>query len=144
MRELSVRLKLTPLREIIEGKRLVVVDDSIVRGTTTRQIVKLLFDAGAREVHLRITAPPIRFPCHYGIDMATQRELVAAHHTVEDVRQQMGATTLGYLSIEGLLRASGQPRARFCLACFNGDYPIPIPDDVELNKYLFEALTTVP
>jgi amidophosphoribosyltransferase len=140
MRELSVRLKLTPLREIIEGKRLVVVDDSIVRGTTTRQIVKLLFDAGAREVHLRITAPPIRFPCHYGIDMATQRELVAAHHTVEDVRQQMGATTLGYLSIEGLLRASGQPRTRFCLACFNGDYPIPIPDDVELNKYLFEEV----
>ncbi|MEN3001418.1 MAG: amidophosphoribosyltransferase, partial [Armatimonadota bacterium] len=98
LRELSVRLKLTPLREIIEGKRLVVVDDSIVRGTTTRQIVKLLFDAGVKEVHLRITAPPIRFPCHYGIDMATQRELVAAHHTVEDVRQQIGATTLGYLS----------------------------------------------
>jgi amidophosphoribosyltransferase len=144
MRELSVRLKLTPLREIIDGKRLVVVDDSIVRGTTTRQIVKLLFDAGAREVHLRITAPPIRFPCHYGIDMATQRELVAAHHTVEDVRQQIGATTLGYLSIEGLLRASGQPRTRFCLACFNGDYPIPIPDDVELSKYLFEAAVASP
>jgi len=144
MRELSVRLKLTPLREIIEGKRLVVVDDSIVRGTTTRQIVKLLFEAGAKEVHMRITAPPIRFPCHYGIDMATQRELVAAHHTVEDVRQQIGATTLGYLSIEGLLRASGQPRERFCLACFNGDYPIPIPGDVELDKYLFEHAATVP
>ncbi|MCS7065752.1 MAG: amidophosphoribosyltransferase [Fimbriimonadales bacterium] len=144
LRELSVRLKLTPLREIIEGKRLVVVDDSIVRGTTTRQIVKLLFDAGVKEVHLRITAPPIRFPCHYGIDMATQRELVAAHHTVEDVRQQIGATTLGYLSIEGLLRASGLPRERFCLACFNGDYPIPIPDDVELDKYLFEAATVSP
>ncbi len=144
MRELSVRLKLTPLREIIEGKRLVVVDDSIVRGTTTRQIVRLLFDAGAKEVHLRITAPPIRFPCHYGIDMATQRELVAAHHTVEDVRRQIGATTLGYLSIEGLMRASSQPRERFCLACFNGDYPIPIPDDVELDKYLFETATVSP
>ncbi len=143
-REISVRLKLTPLREVIAGKRLVVVDDSIVRGTTTRQIVRLLFEAGAREVHLRITAPPIRFPCHYGIDMATQRELVAAHHTVEDVRQQVGATTLGYLSIEGLLRASGQPRERFCLACFNGDYPIPIPDDVELDKYLFEQTAAVP
>jgi len=138
MRELSVRLKLTPLREIIEGKRLVVVDDSIVRGTTTRQIVKLLFDAGVKEVHMRITAPPIRFPCHYGIDMATQRELVAAHHTVEDVRRQIGATTLGYLSIEGPLRASGLPRERFCLACFNGEYPIPIPDDAQLDKYLFE------
>ena len=144
MRELSVRLKLTPLNEIIAGKRLVVVDDSIVRGTTTRQIVRLLFDAGAKEVHMRITAPPIRFPCHYGIDMATQRELVAAHHTVEDVRRQIGATTLGYLSIEGLLRASGQPSKRFCLACFNGDYPIPIPDDVELNKYLFEQAAAVP
>jgi amidophosphoribosyltransferase len=142
MRELSVRLKLTPLREIIAGKRLVVVDDSIVRGTTTRQIVKLLFEAGAQEVHMRITAPPIRFPCHYGIDMATQRELVAAHHTVADVCRQIGATSLGYLSIEGLLRACGQPRERFCLACFNGDYPIPIPDDVELDKYLFETVTT--
>jgi len=143
MRELSVRLKLTPLTEVIAGKRLVVVDDSIVRGTTTRQIVRLLFEAGAREVHMRITAPPIRFPCHYGIDMATQRELVAAHHTVEDVRQQIGATSLGYLSIEGLLRACGQPQGRFCLACFNGDYPIPIPDDVELTRDIFEpALAT--
>ncbi len=138
LREQSVRLKLTPLREVIAGKRLVVVDDSIVRGTTTRQIVRLLFEAGAREVHMRITAPPIRFPCHYGIDMATQRELVAAHHTVEDVRQQIGATSLGYLSIEGLLEAAGQPRNRFCLACFNGEYPIPIPDDVELVKEIFE------
>ncbi|MCS6919570.1 MAG: amidophosphoribosyltransferase [Fimbriimonadales bacterium] len=139
LREQSVRLKLTPLREVIAGKRLVVVDDSIVRGTTTRQIVRLLFEAGAREVHMRITAPPIRFPCHYGIDMATQRELVAAHHTVEDVRQQIGATTLGYLSIEGLAQAIGQPRGRFCLACFNGEYPIPIPDDVELVKDIFET-----
>ncbi|MER3403387.1 MAG: amidophosphoribosyltransferase [Armatimonadota bacterium] len=144
MRELSVRLKLTPLTEVIAGKRLVVVDDSIVRGTTTRQIVRLLFEAGAREVHMRITAPPIRHPCHYGIDMATQRELVAAHHTVEDVRQQIGATSLGYLSIEGLMRACGQPRSRFCLACFNGEYPIPIPEDVELTRDLFEhALTTI-
>ncbi|MCS7190663.1 MAG: amidophosphoribosyltransferase, partial [Fimbriimonadales bacterium] len=142
LREQSVRLKLTPLREVIAGKRLVVVDDSIVRGTTTRQIVRLLFEAGAREVHMRITAPPIRFPCHYGIDMATQRELVAAHHTVEDVRRQIGATSLGYLSIEGLLQAAGQPRHRFCLACFNGEYPIPIPDDVELVKEIFETPQT--
>ncbi len=139
LREQSVRLKLTPLREVIAGKRLVVVDDSIVRGTTTRQIVRILFEAGAREVHMRITAPPIRFPCHYGIDMATQRELVAAHHTVEDVRQQIGATSLGYLSIEGLAQATGQPRGRFCLACFNGEYPIPIPDDVDLAKEMFET-----
>lgn len=142
LREQSVRLKLTPLREVIAGKRLVVVDDSIVRGTTTRQIVRLLFEAGAREVHMRITAPPIRFPCHYGIDMATQRELVAAHHTVDDVRRQIGATTLGYLSVEGLLQAAGQPRHRFCLACFNGEYPIPVPEDVELVKEIFETPLT--
>ncbi len=144
LREQSVRLKLTPLREVIADKRLVVVDDSIVRGTTTRQIVRLLFEAGAREVHMRITAPPIRYPCHYGIDMATQRELVAAHHTVEDVRQQIGATSLGYLSIEGLAQAIGQPRSRFCLACFNGEYPIPIPDDVELVKEIFEPPASEP
>jgi amidophosphoribosyltransferase len=142
LREQSVRLKLTPLREVIAGKRLVVVDDSIVRGTTTRQIVRLLFEAGAREVHMRITAPPIRFPCHYGIDMATQRELAAAHHTVDDVRRQIGATTLGYLSVEGLLQAAGQPRHRFCLACFNGEYPIPVPEDVELVKEIFETPLT--
>lgn len=144
LREQSVRLKLTPLTEVIAGKRLVVVDDSIVRGTTTRQIVRLLFEAGAREVHMRITAPPIRYPCHYGIDMATQRELVAAHHTVEDIRQQIGATSLGYLSIEGLLRACGQPRERFCLACFNGEYPVPIPHDVELTRDLFERSVPIP
>ncbi|MFN7016780.1 MAG: amidophosphoribosyltransferase [Fimbriimonadales bacterium] len=144
LREQSVRLKLTPLREVIADKRLVVVDDSIVRGTTTRQIVRLLFEAGAREVHMRITAPPIRYPCHYGIDMATQRELVAAHHTVEDVRQQIGATSLGYLSLEGLAQAIGQPRSRFCLACFNSEYPIPIPDDVELVKEIFEPPTSEP
>jgi len=143
LREQSVRLKLTPLREIIEGKRLVVVDDSIVRGTTTRQIVRLLFEAGASEVHMRITAPPIRHPCHYGIDMATLRELVAAEHTVADVCEQIGATTLGYLSIEGLMRASRLPQHRFCLACFNGNYPIPIPDDVELTKELFEHAEVV-
>ncbi|GIV08859.1 MAG: amidophosphoribosyltransferase [Fimbriimonadales bacterium] len=142
LREQSVRLKLTPLREVIAGKRLVVIDDSIVRGTTTRQIVRILFEAGAREVHMRITAPPIRYPCHYGIDMATQRELVAAHHTVDDVRKQIGATSLGYLSIEGLAQATGQPRARFCLACFNGEYPIPIPNDVELLKEMFETPRT--
>lgn len=140
LREQSVRLKLTPLVEAIEGKRIVMVDDSIVRGTTTRQIVRLLFEAGAKEVHVRITAPPIRHPCHYGIDMATQAELVAAEQEVEDVREQIGATTLGYLSIEGLLQAVDGSEDQFCLACFNGDYPVTIPEDVELDRHLFEKV----
>jgi amidophosphoribosyltransferase len=127
LREQSVRLKLTPLREVIAGKRLVVVDDSIVRGTTTRQIVRLLFEAGAREVHLRITAPPIRFPCHYGIDMATQRELVAAHHTVEDVRQQVGATRWGISASKGCWRRQGSPASGSASPASTAITPSPSP-----------------
>ena len=125
-RELGVRMKLTPLEENIRGKRLVLVDDSIVRGTTTKQIVKLLFDAGAKEVHVRITAPPIKHPCFYGIDMASRSELAAAIMTLEELRVDLNATTLGYLSIPGAARAVGQSESSFCLACFNGQYPIPV------------------
>lgn len=140
LRELSVRMKLIPLPEAIAGKRVVMVDDSIVRGTTIRQIVRLLFETGAKEVHVRITAPPIRHPCYYGIDMATERELVAAHQRVEEISRQIGATSLGYLSLEGLLRAVGEPRRRFCLACFNGEYPVPIPQKGRLDRYIFERV----
>ena len=136
MREMGVRMKLTPIIEKIEGKRLVVVDDSIVRATTTKQIVKMLFDSGAKEVHVRITAPPIKFPCFYGIDMASKGELAAAKWTVEEIRKHLGATTLGYLSIEGTVRAVGGEKSGFCLACFNGEYPIPVPAD--LTKLAFE------
>ncbi|NUL83560.1 MAG: amidophosphoribosyltransferase [Armatimonadetes bacterium] len=138
LRELSVRLKLVPLTDAIRGKRIVMVDDSIVRGTTIKQIVHLLFDAGAKEVHCRITAPPIRHACYYGIDMANERELVAANQTVEDIRQQIGADSLGYLSIGGLVKAVGQPRGRFCLACFDGEYPIEIPDGARPERDVFE------
>lgn len=137
MRELGVRMKLTPLVEHIAGRRIVLVDDSIVRATTTKQIVRLLFEAGATEVHVRITAPPIRFPCFYGIDMASRGELAAARMSIEEIREHVGATSLGYLSIAGACAAVGQDEQRFCLACFNGEYPIPVPES--LSKQAFEV-----
>jgi amidophosphoribosyltransferase len=140
MRDMGVRLKLNPLSEYTEGKRLVLVDDSIVRGTTTGQIVKLLCEAGATEVHVRITAPPIKFPCFYGIDMATRRELVAANFSVEEIREKIGADSLGYLSVEGLLEAVHDGEELRCLACFTGDYPIPIPQKKRVAKDIFEKV----
>ncbi len=136
MRELGVRMKLTPLVEHLQGKRVVLVDDSIVRGTTTKQIVKLLFESGATEVHVRITAPPIVHPCFYGIDMASKGELAAARMTVPELCEYIGATTLGYLSIEGAVEAVGRGKNHFCLACFNGDYPIPVP--IKAQKLAFD------
>jgi len=136
LRELGVRMKLTPLEEHIKGQRIVLVDDSIVRGTTTKQIVKLMFEAGAKEVHVRITAPPIKFPCFYGIDMASKGELAAAVMTIEDLGKYLGATTLGYLSIQGAVDAVGKDKSDFCLACFSGDYPIAVPTD--LKKHAFD------
>ena len=136
MREMGVRMKLTPLEEHIRGKRLVLVDDSIVRATTTRQIVKLLFEAGAKEIHVRITAPPIKWPCFYGIDMCSKGELAAARMTIEQIKEHVGATSLGYLSVPGAVRAVGKDENSFCLACFNGDYPIQVPE--RLRKDAFE------
>lgn len=134
MREIGVRMKLTPLVEHIAGQRIVLVDDSIVRATTTTQIVRLMFEAGAKEVHVRITAPPITHPCFYGIDMASRDELAAARMTVKEIERHLSATSLGYLSIEGAVRATGRGRDHFCLACFNGDYPIQVPSDVEARR----------
>src|SRR5438270_707452 len=124
LRRHGLRLKFNPLPEIVGGKRLVVVDDSIVRGNTTRQIVQMLRDAGAREVHMRISAPPIRHPCHYGIDMSTREEMVAHGRTVEDVAAELGCDSLHYLSLEGVYRAIGQSRDSHCDACFSGEYPL--------------------
>lgn len=135
MREMGVRMKLTPLVEHIKGQRVVLVDDSIVRGTTTKQIVKLLFESGAREVHVRITAPPILHPCFYGIDMASRGELAAACMTIPELCEYIGATTLGYLSIDGAVDAVGKDRSHFCLACFNGQYPIPVPKEVKKHAF---------
>ena len=126
LRELGVKLKFNPLPEVLRGKRVVVLDDSIVRATTTPHIVSMLRRAGAREVHLRICAPPIRFPCFFGVDMATRRELIAAYKSVAEVRDFIGADSLGYLSLSGLIKAVGLPEHDFCLACFTGDYPVPV------------------
>lgn len=136
LRELGVQLKFNPLPEVLGGKRLVVVDDSIVRGTTTPRVVSLLRRAGAKEVHMRICAPPIRWPCHFGVDMATRRELIAANKTVEEIREAVGADSLGYLSTQGLIRAVGE--GGYCLACFTGHYPIPM--QLELDKLALENI----
>jgi amidophosphoribosyltransferase len=126
LRQLGIRLKLNPLRDVIDGKRLVVVDDSIVRGNTTRQLVTMLREAGAAQIHLRITSPPVRHPCFYGIDMATHEELIASRLDVEGVRAFLDADSLAYLSLDGLIQASGRPGAQLCRACFDGRYPIPV------------------
>jgi amidophosphoribosyltransferase len=126
LRELSVRLKFNPLSQIIAGKRLVVVDDSIVRGTTTPKVVDLLRKAGASEIHLRICASPLKHPCLLGVDMATEWELIAARKSIPEIRDYLGVDSLGYLSLNGLLQAIGLPRDNFCLACLNNEYPIPV------------------
>lgn len=138
IRELGVKLKFNPLPQILSGKRVVLVDDSIVRGTTTPKVISLLRRAGAKEVHMRICAPPLRFPCFFGVDMATQRELIAAHKTVDEIRELIGADSLGYLSLEGLFKAVDLPRNIFCSACFTGDYPIPV--QLEMDKLALETL----
>ncbi len=136
LRERGVKLKLNPIPDAIRGRRLIVIDDSIVRGTTTRQIVQALRESGAAEVHVRITCPPIRWPCFYGIDMSTRRELVASDLDVEEIRAFVGADSLGYLSMEGMVRATGMPKGELCRACFDGDYPIPVPEHA--GKFLLE------
>ncbi len=138
IRELGVQLKFNPLSRIIAGKRLVVVDDSIVRGTTTPHVVNLLKKAGAREVHLRICAPPIRYPCFFGVDMATKWELIAARKTMPEIRDYLGVDSLGYLSLDGLIQAVNLPRDIFCLACFTGEYPVPV--QIEMDKLALESL----
>src|SRR5207249_4410037 len=126
LREQGVKLKFNPLAEV-KGKRIVAVDDTIVRGNTTRQIVQMLFEAGAAEVHLRISAPPIVSQCYYGIDFADEDELVAAHRTVEEVRELVGATSLAFLSLEGLQEATRRPASSLCRACLTREYPTEVP-----------------
>lgn len=138
MRQQGIRMKLNPVREMIEGKRCVVVDDSIVRGNTTRQIVAMLRDAGAREVHMRISSPPIKWPCFYGIDMPDQDDLIGANMTVEEIQQHIGADSLAYLSVEGMVQATRIPGEDFCTACFTSNYPIPIPEDQLRSKHVLE------
>ena len=137
LRELGVRRKLNYLPQILEGKKVVVVDDSIVRGTTTPHVVKLLKKGGAKEIHFRICAPPIISPCHFGVDMATKDELVAAKMSVDEICDFIGADSLGYLSHQGLLRTVGGQKSQYCMGCFTGSYPIPV--QLEMDKLVLEA-----
>jgi amidophosphoribosyltransferase len=130
LRARAVRMKLNPLRETIEGRRLIVVDDSIVRGTTTRAIVGMLREAGATEVHLRISSPPYRWPCYYGMDTGNPDELLAARMTVDEIRDYVGADTHSYLPADALLKATGVDPDTFCTACTTGDYPVGVPVEV--------------
>ncbi|SDP47849.1 amidophosphoribosyltransferase [Pedococcus dokdonensis] len=140
IRQLGIRLKLNPLREVIKGKRLVVVDDTIVRGNTQRAVVRMLREAGAAEVHLRISAPPVKWPCFFGIDFPTRAELIANGAAVEEIATAIGADSLGYISEEGMVAATHQPKESLCTACFSGSYPVELPDESRLGKNLFETL----
>jgi amidophosphoribosyltransferase len=138
IRQLGIRLKLNPLKEVIKGKRIIVVDDSIVRGNTQRALVQMLREAGAKEIHVRISSPPITWPCFYGVDFATRAELIATGLAPDDVRASIGADTLGYLSKEGMIAASEQNESELCTACFTGTYPIELPTADRLGKNLLE------
>ena len=137
LRDIGVRQKFNPLTEVIKGQRLVVVDDSIVRGTTTPHVIRVLRRAGAKEIHIRVCAPPIKFPCYMGVDMADQSELIAANKTVEEIRVMANADSLGFLSVEGLLSVSKGEKGGFCDACFTGNYPVPV--QLQLGKLVLES-----
>jgi amidophosphoribosyltransferase len=139
IRHFGVKVKLNPMREMLEGRRVVVVDDSIVRGTTSRKIVKMLRGSGAREVHMRISSPPIQWPCYYGIDTPTRKELIASSHAPEEIRRYLGADSLGYLSLDGMLKATGADPAHFCHACFTGNYRVGIEPETTPQLRLFDG-----
>lgn len=140
LRQLGIRLKLNPLREVVAGKRLVVVDDTIVRGNTQRALVRMLREAGAKEIHVRISAPPVQWPCFYGIDFPSRAELIATGLGVEEIRRSIDADSLGYLSMDGMIEASGQPESNLCTGCFTGNYPIGLPRDRSGSRRL-ESVT---
>jgi amidophosphoribosyltransferase len=136
MRDLSVKLKLNPVRDVIKGKKIVVVEDSIVRGTTSTTRIKAFREAGAKEIHMRVSCPPIKNPCYYGIDFPTKKELIASSHSVHKIAQMIGVDSLGYLSIPGMLKAMLLPEDHFCTACFSGRYPEKLK--TSLSKYDLE------
>ena len=142
IRHFGVKVKLNPVRDLVEGRRIVLVDDSIVRGTTSPKIVKLLRDAGAREVHMRISCPPTRWPCHYGIDMPTREELIASSMSVEEIRRMLGADSLAYLSLDGMLESLGDPPETYCTACWTGVYRVPISEEDRRQAELFPIRAT--
>lgn len=135
MRENSVKIKLNPIREVVEGKRVIMIDDSIVRGTTSARIVKLLRDAGATEVHVRISSPPFTNPCYFGTDIDSKENLIACRMSLEEIRQSIGADTLGYLSEESVLKIADKPHCGFCSGCFTGKYPVEVPEEMPKDKF---------
>jgi amidophosphoribosyltransferase len=139
IRQLGLRLKLNPLSEVIAGKRLVVVDDSIVRGNTQRAIVRMMREAGAREVHVRISSPPVQWPCYYGIDFASRAELIAPGLSVEEIRTSIKADSLAYVSLEGLTEATNVAAGKLCRACFDGVYPVELADPALRSKHVLEV-----
>jgi len=139
VRDLGVRVKLNPVREVLKGKRIIIVEDSIVRGTTSRTRIRTLRDVGAKEIHMRVSCPPHRFPCFYGIDFPTRKELIASSHTLKEIKDYIGLDSIGYLSLEGMLNSMYLDKEEFCLACFNGNYPIPVEE--EISKYILEEKT---
>jgi len=139
MRQEGVRMKYSPLNETVKGRRIVLIDDSIVRGNTTREIPEMLREAGAAEIHMRVSSPPIKHPCFYGIDFGTREELIAARKAIPEIREYLGVDSLHYLTIDGMVKATGFPKDEFCLACFNDRYPIPLPRQMELGKFIFES-----
>ena len=138
MRESGIKMKLNPLKDVLTGKRIIIVDDSIVRGTTSRKLVKALRDAGATEVHMRISSPPVTHPCFYGIDTDNQDQLIAATKSVAEIAEQIGVDSLAYLSWDGMLKTTGEDTNSFCSACFTGDYPITVPEQVKRSKLMLE------
>ena len=140
MRESGIRMKLNPLKDVLAGKRVLIVDDSIVRGTTSRKIVQALRNAGATEVHMRISSPPVTHPCFYGIDTDNQEQLIAATKSLEQIKEQIGVDSLAYLSWKGMLEETGDNKKHFCSACFTGDYPIDVPDALKRSKLMLEKV----
>jgi amidophosphoribosyltransferase len=138
IRDLGVKLKLNPIKDAVRGKKVIIIDDSIIRGTTSRQIIRLIRDAGAREVHMRVSSPPNLNPCYYGIDTATKAELIAANLSIEGIRKYLEADSLGYLSIKNLIRSISLPASNLCLACLNGEYPVKIPERLQSLKLFFK------
>jgi amidophosphoribosyltransferase len=137
IRHFGVKIKLNPVRDVLKGKRVVVVDDSIVRGTTSKKIIKMIRNAGASEIHMRISSPPTMFPCYYGIDTPTRQELIASSHNIEEIRKYITADTLGYITLDGVRKVVDRP-INYCVACFSGDYPVPFPGEKMLQLGLFE------
>jgi amidophosphoribosyltransferase len=137
IRHFGVKIKLNPVRDAIKGKRVIIVDDSIVRGTTSKKIIKMIRNAGATEIHMRISSPPTVYPCFYGIDTPTRQELIASTHSIEEIRKYITADTIGYLSLEGVQKVVQRP-LNYCVACFDGEYPVPFPDEMIAQLGLFD------